>query len=260
MKKHVASVALAACALALCASAVFAVSIPSYYDHLDFNLTSPTAFTQAAGGYFNPSVYSMMPGGEGEVYWSDFDNGDLGRWGLFTGFQNLGFGLVHSQIPSANGQISVTDYHLALSGGSRNVSMGLGYGWSGGHDKDQFDRQNLMQLGLTWRLNHYLSVSGNETWGLKDGDRHELVDLAVRPMGNERLTIFGDLETNVQSGDYGDNIPWSAGAMIEVPAGLKLIGRVADSSATDRTWSLALAYSFGGGFHQGVMRGSVNQH
>ena len=260
MKKFAMLLTVAIAALAAGATAAFPVSIPSYYQHLDFNLTSPTAFTDAAGGYYNPSVYSMMPGAEGEVYWSDFDESGLGRWGLFTGMRNLGFGLVHNQVPTSSGQISVTDYHVALSGGTRDVSMGVGFGWSGGHDEDLFDRQNLMQLGLTWRLNHFISLSGNETWGLKDGDRRELVDLAVRPMGNDRFTVFGDLETDVEGGNYSDNLPWSAGAMVEIPAGLKLIGRVADSKDTESTWSLALAYSFGGGFHQGVMRGSVNQH
>src|SRR5678816_4695628 len=117
-----------------------------------------------------------------------------------------------------------------------------------------------MQRGLTWRLNHFISIGANETWGLQAGDRGELVDLALRPLGNDRFTVFGDVETHVTGGDYDDNIPWSAGAMLEVPAGLKIIGRVADSDDTESTWSLALAYSFGGGFHQGVMRGSVQEH
>ena len=251
---------LAAVALAVSARAISAGTIPSYYQHLDFNLTSPTAFTHAGGGYFNPSVYSMMPGGEGEVYWSNFDQDDIGRWGLFTGFKNLGFGAVHNHVELPGGDVSATDYRVALSGGTHDVSMGLGYGWSGGDDEDAFDRERLMQLGLTWRLNHFISIGANETWGLQAGDRGELVDLALRPLGNDRFTVFGDVETHVTGGDYDDNIPWSAGAMLEVPAGLKIIGRVADSDDTESTWSLALAYSFGGGFHQGVMRGSVQEH
>jgi protease-4 len=47
--------------------------------------------------------------------------------------------------------------------------------------------------------------------------------------------------------------------VLEIPAGLKLIGRYGDSDQADGTFSLALAYSFGGGFHQGVMRGSVQE-
>jgi protease-4 len=258
MKKST-SIGSAAFAAVLCTRAVFAGSIPSYYQHLDFNLTSPTAFTHAAGGFFNPSVYAMMPGAEGEVYWSDFKNEDLGSWGAFTGLKSLGFGVVHTQAAGPGGQASVTDYHLGLSGGTRDVSLGLGYGWSGS-DTEVFDREHLIQLGLTWRLNRRVSLSGNETWGLQAGDRRELFDLAVRPLGNERVTVFGDLETHVTGGSYDSNLPWSAGAMIEIPAGLKLIGRVADSKDTESTFSLALAYTLGGGFHQGIIRGSVQEH
>lgn len=259
MKKSTTLATTTAIALVLCTRAVFAASIPSYYEHLDFNLTSPTAFTHAAGGFINPSVYSMMPGSEGEVYWSDFKDDGIGSWGLFTGFQNLGFGLVHNQQSVSGGEVSVTDYRLALSGGNRDVSFGVGYGWSG-NDEEAFDRESLMQAGFTWRLNHHASLGAVEQWGMKAGDRREVVDLAVRPLGNDRVTVFGDLETHAIGGDYQDNIPWSAGAMLEIPAGLKLIGRVADSKDTESTFSLALAYSFGGGFHQGVMRGSVQEH
>lgn len=227
--------------------------IPSYYEHLDFNLTSPTAFTEASGGFVNPSVYPMMPGGELEFYFSDHDDSPLDRWGLFTGINNLGFGVVHERL----GDASVTDYRLGLAGGTRDLAFGLGYGWSGG-DEDTFGRESLIQAGLTWRFNKFVSVGGVEQWGMDSGDRREVLDAAVRPLGNDRVTVFGDLE--VSDGDFKDDLPWSAGAMLEIPAGLKLIGRYGDSEAADGTFSLALAYSFGAGFQQGVMRGSLQEH
>ena len=135
---------------------------------------------------------------------------------------------------------------LGLGGGTRNASFGLGYGWSGG-DTDAFGRESLLQAGLTWRFSRRLSLGAVEQWGMQTGDRREIFDLAVRPLGNDRLTVFGDLETDVVDGDYDSNLPWSAGAMLEIPAGLKLIGRVMDSDNAESTFSLALAYSFGGG-------------
>ncbi|HEU4364314.1 MAG TPA: hypothetical protein VFT13_02495, partial [Candidatus Krumholzibacteria bacterium] len=69
--------AIAAFAVTCGASGVAGASpfgaIPSYYEHLDFNLTGPTAFTEAVGGYANPSVYPMMPGAEVEFYWTSYD-------------------------------------------------------------------------------------------------------------------------------------------------------------------------------------------
>ena len=259
MNRRISVVALAALALSIASQAALGGSIPSYYEHLNFNLTSPTAFTEASGGFINPSVYPMMPGGEAEFYWSNFDESGLDQWGLFTSAQNLGFGAVHTKRGLPSGEVSVTDYRIALAGGNRDITTGLAYGWSGG-DTDQFDREGVLQLGLTWRLNHYVSLGGVEQWGMQAGDRREVFDVAVRPIGNDKLTLFGDLETHVVGGSYDSNVPWSAGAMVEVPAGLKLIGRVADSKDTESTFSIALAYSFGAGFHQGVLRGSAQQH
>jgi protease IV len=252
MTRHTHRMMTAALLLVTSAGTARAGDIPSYYRHLDFNLTSPTAFTHAAGGFANPSVYTMMPGAELEFYWSDYQDAPVERWALFTGLNSLGFGMVHDE----EGDASVTDYRLGLSGGTRNVSFGAGYGWSGG-DTDAFGRESLLQAGLTWRFGKYLSLGAVEQWGMQTGDRREIVDLAVRPLGSDRFTVFGDLETDVVDGDYHSNLPWSAGAMVEVPAGLKLIGRVMDAGDTGSTFSLALAYSFGSGFHQGMMRGSV---
>ena len=238
------------------AGAAHAGTIPSYYQHLDFNLTSPTAFTHAAGGFVNPSVYPMMPGGEIEFYWSDYEDAPIDRWGLFTGIENIGFGVVHDRLPESD--VSVTDYRLGLAGGTRRATFGLGYGWSGG-DEDAFDRQSILQAGLTWRFGRYFSLGAVEQWGMENGDRREVFDAGIRPLGDDRLTVFGDVETDVIDGDYQDDLPWSAGAMVEIPAGLKLIGRYAELEDAGHSLSVALAYSFGGGFHQGVLRGSVQE-
>jgi protease-4 len=243
-------------ALVLVPRAAGASSIPSYYQHLDFNLTSPTAFTHAAGGYVNPSIYPMMPGTEAEFYWSDFEDFDVDRWGLFLGLENLGFGAVHTRAPYGTGDASVTDYRLGLGFGTHAASLGLGYAWAGG-DEGVFDREELMQGGLTWRFGRYLSLGAVENWGLQSGNRTEVFDLAVRPIGDDRLTVFGDVETRVIDGDYQDNPLWSAGAMLEIPAGLKLIGRYyGDDTGNSEGFSVALAYSLGGGLGQGVARAS----
>ena len=44
--------------------------LPAYHRHLDFNLTSPTAFATAVGGFANPAVYSLAPGPEVEAFWA----------------------------------------------------------------------------------------------------------------------------------------------------------------------------------------------
>ena len=83
---------LALCAVANLASANTMSSIPSYYDQLQFNLTSPSAYSTAIGGYQNPAVYGTLPGSEIIYSWSDKGNSfsDLGDWGLFLGGSHLG--------------------------------------------------------------------------------------------------------------------------------------------------------------------------
>ena len=126
------------------------MGIPSYYSHLDFNLTGPGAYTTAAGGYANPAVYAMMPGEEMEFYWSVNDNTTLDRidrWGIFLGLEGLGFGAVHNRLPDPGGgdMLSVTDYRLGLSGGSKDVTFGAALGWSGG-DTEQLRQGDQCRL------------------------------------------------------------------------------------------------------------------
>ena len=235
-------------------------SIPSYYQQLDFNLTGPTSMPEAVGAYANPAVYPLMPGAELEYYWSSIDSDefqDMDRWGLYLGLKHLGFGVTHTQAPFASGDASVTDYRVGLGGGSRVFTFGLGYGWSGGNET-AFGREDLIQTGFGYRPMRYLSVGGVWDFGMQSGDRRELYDVGVRPLGNERLTVFGDIELNRVGGDYQDHPPFSVGAMVEIPAGVKLIGRYYDDNlAADEGFSVALAYTFGGGFGQGVVRGSA---
>ncbi len=241
------------------ASAAFFGAIPSYYEHLDFNLTGPTAFTEAVGGYANPSVYPMMPGAELEFYWSSYDAdvlSDARRWGAFVGLENLGFGMVHSKVRLPQGDRSVTDYRIGLGFGTRVLSTGIGYGWSGGHQRT-FGREEVFQIGLTGRFGRWVSAGANMNVSTESNFHRDLYDVAVRPLGDGRLTLFADVELAYSKDERVDTTPWSAGAMVEIPSGLKVIGRYFDDETGDnRGFSVGLAYTFGTGFGQGVMRGS----
>ena len=229
--------------------------IPSYYTNLSFNLTSPTAYTTAVGGYANPAVYSIMPGSELETYFAnpnDAPISGLTRWGLFTGLKNLGFGFQHERTPNddGSGTYSVTDYRLALSGGTRGSSFGVSVGWSSGNT-DELSRTTVMQVGVVQRFSRWVSLGMAGIFSTEVSDQAGLFDLAYRPMGDDRLTVFGDLE--YPKGYSLKDSPWSVGAMLEVPSGVKLIGRYYDSEV----FSVALAYTFGGPVGGGGLRGSA---
>ena len=226
--------------------------IPSYYQQLDFNLTSPSAWATAIGGYANPGAWTMLSNGEVEAFWTDPNLDAVNgwrRWGLFLGNRNIGFGTIYNRIPdpSGTGTLSVTDYRLSLSTGNRNMGLGVSYGWSGG-DKDTFQHTQVLQVGAVQRWNRYLSTGATGVFSTEERDQTGLFDVGVRPLGDQRFTVFGDLE--LPRGLSLQDAPWSVGAMVEVPAGLRLIGRYYD----DETWGVAVAYTLGGGVGTGHVR------
>jgi protease-4 len=244
----------ATAALPAAAGASSGSDIPSYYRQLDFNLTSPTAWTSAVGGFANPGVYAAMPGSELEYYLADVENdglSGLNRWGLFLGLQNLGFGAVHQRVQTGAGALSVTDYRLALSFGNRSHSSGIALGWSRG-DTDPLRRSTVIQLGSVQRFGPYLSAGLAGTFSTETADQSGLVDLAVRPLGHERVTVFGDLE--LPKGAALENAPWSVGAMVQPVHGISLIGRYFE----DESFAVSLAYAIGGDLEGGHVRASVS--
>ena len=250
-------IAAAIVATTACAALATMSELPSYYSRGTFDLTSPSALATAVGGYYNPAVYSMMPGKELEFYFSDSKNpavSGLERWGAFTGLKNLGFGFIHDRGLDAVGNLtSVTDYRLALNGGTRAHSLGVSVGWQSGN-KTAFNRTTIMQVGVVERFGRHVSLGINGTFSTEVSDQSGLFDLAVRPLGDERLTVFGDLE--YPRGYSFKNSPWSAGAMLEIPSGVKLVGRYFENES----FSLALAYTFGGGINTGGLRGSAQPY
>jgi protease-4 len=72
-----------------------------------------------------------------------------------------------------------------------------------------------------------------------------VAELAVRPLGNRRFTIFGDYA--IQKNQKIADAPWSAGAALEVLAGVNLTGRYFDNEA----FTVGLNVSFGRGFAGG---------
>ncbi len=235
--------------LSLPATAQVAGDIPSYYSELDFNLTSPSTWATAVGGFANPGVYTMLPGGEAQFFWTSTHEdalSDWRNWGLFLGGEHIGLGTVYNRVPdpAGEGTVSVTDYRLALSGGNKTASLGFAYGWSGKDGRD-FGRTRVVQVGTVQRWTRYLSWGAAGIFSTETRDQSGLFDLAVRPLGSELLSVWGDLE--LPRGVSLKNAPWSLGAMVEWPAGLRLIGRYFENES----WSFGIAYAFGGAMNTG---------
>jgi hypothetical protein len=209
--------------------------IPSYYDQLQYHLTSPGARATSISGYANPAFYDMMPGSELNYSWTGKDG--LKNWGLFLGGPNIGFGVVRNDLLVGDGVYAgVYDYRLALSTGTKDATVGLSFGWSGG-DKDLVARSQLIQVGAAQRISRYVSLGLVGNFATQASYQSGLVDLAVRPMGTSLLTLFADYE--LPKGIAASDAPWSVGAMVDAGPGLQLTGRYFES----KEWSIGVGYA-----------------
>jgi protease-4 len=215
-------------------------SYPSYYRQNDFLLTSPGAFKFGLYGYDNPALTSLLREPDVSFVWSD-ENGiwnSFNRWGIFAAAPGVGFGLIHER----SGAEYVTDYRISLSTGDRTLSSGIAYGWSSGYTR-LFNRSNLVTVGSLFRPNHFLSVGVIGTLALQSRGADEAVlDVAVRPLGNERITLFGDYA--VQNKQSFQNGHWSAGGALEILPGICFTGRFFDTKAF--TFGVQLSLGRGG--------------
>ena len=231
--------------------------IPSYYQQLDFNLTSPTAYTTAVGSFANPAVNKMMPGSELEYHWSADTNDvvpGLDKWGLFWSMRGLSFGAVHERFPKTDGPggWSVTDYRVALAGGSRSQTVGVSLGWSRG-DTEELGRGTVVQVGVVERYNKWASLGMAGTFSTERSDQTGLFDVALRPLrGDNRFTMFADLE--LPRGVALENAPWSIGALAEPVRGFKLIGRYFENEG----FAVSFAYTLNDVTNLGVVRASAS--
>ncbi len=208
--------------------------LPIYYRQNSFWLTSPGAMKYGLYGYDNPALLSTLDKINLEVFWISQDEiDDYSKWGFFTAVPHLGFGFVKENLP----QNSITDYKISSAFGNSTLSLGLAYGWSTGNTT-LFNRSNLFNAGILYRPVKYFSFGliGNfPTESRAEG----AVDLAARPFGNEKVSLFGDY---VYSRDLkASAVNWSAGAALELIPGLRITGRYFEG----KSFNAGMQLSFG---------------
>jgi protease IV len=194
---------------------------PSYYDQGRFNLTSPGAMRYGLYGADNPALLSTVNSPDLLFTWSDQNGwGHIGHWGIFAAVPYFSFNL-NREISSG---YSVTDYKLNAGMGNSAFGLGIGYGWSNG-DENFFGRSKLFTTGTFFRPTRYISagIFGNFP---SEGRNEGIIDLAVRPFGNEFLSVFGDYVFRESS--QAEDIRWSAGIALEMIPGIRITGRYFD--------------------------------
>lgn len=216
-------------------------ALPQFHSHTDFLLASPGALGVGLYGYDNPALLTYLHKPDLYVAWSDINGrqGSFSRWGAFAAAPHVGFGAVHQQMPDgAGGNYAVTDYRISVAFGSLARSFGVSYGWSGG-DKSVFGRKNLVSVGSLVRPLPYVSVGLAGRATLTGNSKEGVVDVAVRPLRNEIITLFSDYA--IQNGVPLKEGRWSIGAAIEPLPGIRLTGRYFDT----KSYSIGVNLSLG---------------
>ena len=224
--------------LFLCLSGVSAqVNNFSYYSRSDFSFASPGAMKYGLYGYDNPALLSSLDQMDLYLTWTD-QNGNLldrdnRRYGIFLAFPHFSFSVIDTKIrnsPLVNiysgtyaGEFnaSVTDYSLSASIGDKELSLGLSYGWSAGSG-ELLNHSDYLAGGILYRPSKYLSL-GITHFNYSRLENESVFELAVRPFGNEIISLFGDYD--YKNRYLSPDNKWSAGFCVEAFPGLRITGR-----------------------------------
>ncbi len=186
-------------------------------------MASPGAMKLGLYGYDNPALLSYQQHPDIMFSWSG-EYGDLNRRGLFFGLPSYGawpatgLAVVNHSVDD----MRVTGYRLSAGLGSGTFGIGAGYNFSV-RDTEQFDRQNTFSAGTIYRPSTRLSIGFTGTTVSRFDHYEGAIDAAVRPFGNERLTLFGDFALRNHTG-FSD-ARWSTGVVVEALPGTRITGR-----------------------------------
>lgn len=209
---------------------------PDYYEHRDLAFGGEGVCRFGLYGWQNPAVLGTLD--EGDLLFVLADDPDrrdhAARWGLFMAQPHHGFGVIRADVGSGD---AVTDYRYSIAGGNRTFSVGAGYGWSAG--PDTLAHQRVVTTGLLARPARFLSLGLTGVFATSGGERQGSAELGLRPLGDERIAVCGDIA--VREKERLSDARRSVGAIVEPVHGIRLAGRYFD----DERVSAGVQVSFG---------------
>ena len=221
-----------------------------YHNRNEFLMASPGAMKLGLYGYDNPALLNYVQNPNLMLAWSD-EYGAFDRRGLFLGlpsFNNLlpiGFGVLNHSVNDNR----ITDFKLSTAYGSKAFGVGVSFNLPV-RDTDYFNRQNSFTLGTIYRPSEYFSLGLIGT-SVTNFDHYEgVIDLAVRPFGNETLTVFADYTLRDDIKVFDGN--WSTGVAVEAFPGMHITGRYFNNNAFTAGIEFSLgniSFSTQGGFN-----------
>ncbi len=228
---------LASVVFLLITQSIWAQPPDSYYSHNNFLMAPASTFEEGLVGFSNPANLTLLKTWESRFHWSTdgTDATSFNNWGFFSGARGLGFGMLRQNF----GSLRVTDYRLSTAFGSQGMALGLSYGWSSG-DWRALDRERLLAAGTIIRPFRFLSLGITGNFSLQSKQREGVAELGIRPLGSDILTLFADAawSKNIRMTD----VPWSAGAALQVLPGIHFVGRVFENESFTAGLSINLGH------------------
>ncbi len=226
-------------------------AFPNYGFGVDHFASSPGAYNGAAGGSWNPALWSAMQEFEFAFGWNDAQVTPtrIDDWGVFAGGDGVGFSMHRSNFLTADGADRVDDYSLGFGDGDREYHWGVSYNWSRGNS-EALGRDHYVTLGSLYRPFRYLSLGGATSYALDGGDYRAVGDVGVRPFGRDIVTLFGDFAAGRK--DNPTSMQWGAGAEVQPFDGLRVAAKWTKPypDSQDKIYSIGFGISMSGiGFH-----------
>lgn len=226
---------------------IFCIAVPAfsqrsyltYYETAKYMQSSPGAFKFGLYGFNNPAILNYLHDADFQFSIATKEMYSKTPWSINAGMKSFdgpasSFGMIYSPYPTG----AVYDYRYAMSMGNKKFGLGLSYGFVGG-DKAKLNRSNTVSWGALFRPNAYLSVGAFQTYALARNDFESVVDIAIRPIKNYPLTLFGD--ASMFNKQQISDVQWSAGINWELVKGI----RIAPRYFSNKSISVGLDVSFG---------------
>ncbi|MCX8056869.1 MAG: signal peptide peptidase SppA [Ignavibacteria bacterium] len=208
-----------------------------YQASKNFFPTSSGAWRFGLNGFDNPALLTYIKEPDIFFIWNNSNKNyfQMDKYGIFTGFKNFGFAYYYENLPLNN---YLNSFKISSSFGDRNYSFGFAYQWFNSNISN-LNPKYLFALSSLFRPNKFISFGLVTNFDRKFENYEGIADLAIRPFGNEKLTLFGDyVYSKVNS---LSNSGWSSGIVIEPFEGISFIGRYFNS----KIFSLGVNISFG---------------
>ena len=193
--------------------------------------TTASVQSDAAGSFINPALGATMPFLSTQFdLWAFADTKDLQKitqWGYFYADPMMLFGIYSRPLADNSTQ---RDLHFGISGGNRSVSLGLANVSLFNEQRSVYDYFHALQAALLLRPIPQTSLGLTFTQNYAGTNWNLLVDGGLRPLGTNRLTLFGAWSVSNSFTDPAAQ-KWLAGLSLVPARGFELYGKYLSSGA-----------------------------